>query len=110
MVLRRIGVWSAAKLNGVLYACIGLVIGLVVSLASMLGALAGSQLSADSGFGGFGVPAMFIGVGAIVVLPVLYGVLGMIGGAIGAGVYNLAAGVFGGIELELQPMPGSVAR
>jgi hypothetical protein len=106
MVLRRIGIWSAAKLNGVLYAVIGLCVGIVVSLASMLGAMATSDMSSETGFGAF--PAMFIGVGAIIVLPIVYGVLGLIGGAIGAGIYNLAAGMMGGLELELNPKPGTI--
>jgi hypothetical protein len=32
----------------------------------------------------------------------MYGVLGLVGGAIGAGLYNLFAGIFGGIEVEVQ--------
>jgi hypothetical protein len=43
------------------------------------------------------------GVGAIIFLPLFYGVLGLIGGALGAALYNLFAGLFGGIELETQP-------
>ena len=44
------------------------------------------------------------GVGAIVVLPIIYGVLGLIGGAIAAALYNLFSGMVGGIELDLQPI------
>jgi hypothetical protein len=104
MILRRIGVWSAAKLNGVLYALVGLLIGIVVSLLSVLGALATSEMSSETGFGAF--PAMFIGVGAIVALPILYGLFGLIGGAIGAAIYNIVAGMMGGLELELTAKPG----
>ena len=32
----------------------------------------------------------------------MYGVMGFIGGAIGAFVYNLVAGVVGGIEIEVE--------
>jgi hypothetical protein len=35
-------------------------------------------------------------------LPVFYGILGFIGGMIGALVYNLAAGIVGGIRFELE--------
>jgi hypothetical protein len=41
------------------------------------------------------------GVGSILLLPLFYGALGFIGGAISAFVYNLVAGVVGGIELEV---------
>jgi hypothetical protein len=52
---------------------------------------------------GFGALSMMFGVGAIVFLPLFYGVLGLIAGAIGAALYNLFAGIFGGIELETEP-------
>jgi hypothetical protein len=45
---------------------------------------------------------MIFGVGAIVLFPVFYGVLGFIMAAIMAGLYNLFAGLVGGIELDLQ--------
>jgi hypothetical protein len=43
------------------------------------------------------------GAGAIILLPLFYGMLGMVMGAIGAALYNLFAGMFGGIELETEP-------
>jgi hypothetical protein len=42
------------------------------------------------------------GVGAIVFLPVIYGVMGFITGALGAAIYNLFSGMIGGVELELE--------
>jgi hypothetical protein len=42
------------------------------------------------------------GVGAIIVLPIFYGVLGVVMGALTAALYNLFAGMFGGIELDIQ--------
>jgi len=38
-------------------------------------------------------------------MPVLYGVMGFIVGAVGALIYNLIAGWIGGIELRLEPSP-----
>jgi hypothetical protein len=61
MVIRRVGVWSVARLYG----------------------------------------AMF-GIFAIIGLPILYGVMGVIAGGIGAALYNLFAGIFGGVEVELD--------
>jgi len=46
---------------------------------------------------------MMFGVGAIIFLPIFYGVLGLVAGAIGAALYNLFAGMLGGIELETEP-------
>jgi hypothetical protein len=102
MIIRRVGVLSVAKLYGGISATMGLIIGACFALVATVGggmanALAGSNSSAASA--GFG--ALF-GVGAIIILPVMYGVIGLIGGAIGAGLYNLFAGIFGGIEVEVQ--------
>jgi hypothetical protein len=43
-----------------------------------------------------------IGVGAIVFFPILYACIGFIGALIAAWLYNLVAGMVGGIELEVQ--------
>jgi hypothetical protein len=36
-------------------------------------------------------------------LPILYGLLGLAGGALTAALYNLFAGLMGGVELEFEP-------
>jgi len=38
----------------------------------------------------------------LIFLPIMYGVIGFIAGAIGAALYNLVAGVVGGIEIEVE--------
>ena len=95
MTLRRIGVWPAAKITGALYAAMGLVFGAIVSMVSLLGSLFNS--GAQEGFAG-----VLFGVGAIVFLPVFYGLLGVAFGALTAALYNLLAGILGGLELELE--------
>lgn len=99
MVVRRIGVWSAARLYGGLSAVMGLIFGAIVAIVAMVGGMAGTADAVGPGSGLLG--AMF-GVGAIVALPIFYGVLGIIMGALTAALYNVFAGMFGGIELEIQ--------
>jgi hypothetical protein len=41
-------------------------------------------------------------VGALIIMPIFYGVIGFIGGIIGSLLYNLAAGVIGGIRMDLE--------
>jgi hypothetical protein len=101
MVIRRVGVWSVARLYGGISASMGLLFGLCFALVAALGGLAGG-LRQSGGLTAGGLGAMF-GMGAIIILPIVYGVLGLIGGAIGAALYNLFAGMFGGIELETEP-------
>jgi hypothetical protein len=89
-VLKKIGVLSLAKIIGVVYAVLGLIIGALMSLFSVIGAAV-----TQSGVG------VLFGVGAIIILPIFYGLAGFIGGAIVAFIYNLASDVVGGIEIEL---------
>jgi hypothetical protein len=101
MVIRHVGVWSVARLYGALSAAMGLLFGGIIALAATLGGMAGAMRESGSGLsGGFG--ALF-GVGAIIFLPLFYGALGLIVGAIAAALYNLFAGMLGGIELETEP-------
>jgi hypothetical protein len=46
------------------------------------------------------------GVGAVFLLPIVYGIMGFLGGVITAVIYNLAAGAVGGLEVELEPPRG----
>ena len=95
MVIKRVHPVSFAKISATLYALMGLIIGAVVTLIS----LAGGFTSSSSQGAGFG---MMIGAGAIVILPIMYGALGFIVTLIGAWLYNLAAGIVGGIEMDTQ--------
>jgi hypothetical protein len=100
MKVTRIGVWSAARVAALLYGGLGLLIGAFLSLAALAGAGLGSAVNAQSDV----PPALLvvIGVGAIVFAPIFYGVMGLIVGSLTAALYNLAAGVVGGIELDVE--------
>jgi hypothetical protein len=98
MIIKRISPMSCAKVSGLLYAVIGLLIGACLTLfITTLGSLIPQEEQQMSGFVG-----MLFGAGAIVILPIFYGVLGFVGGAIIAFVYNFIAGWTGGIEIEVQ--------
>jgi hypothetical protein len=81
---------------GATYALIAL---LIMPFFLLFGAIAG--VAAKAG-GGQAFPAAF-GLGAIfiVLLPILYGVMGFIGGIIAALIYNLVAKWIGGIEVDV---------
>jgi hypothetical protein len=95
MVIKRIGPVSCAKVSGTLYALVGIVIGGVFSLIAMVGGFASNSSEAA------GIGAM-VGIGAIVIFPILYGCLGFVATLIAAWLYNVVAGLVGGIELEVQ--------
>jgi hypothetical protein len=101
MVIKRVNSMSIAKMSAVIYALFGLIAGVFVSLAALAGSFAAlNQSTGSSSLGGmFG--AVF-GVGAIIILPICYGIFGFIGGLVGGAIYNVAAGMMGGIEIEAQ--------
>ena len=95
MVIKRIGPLSCAKITGVLYALLGIVLGAFVSMAALAGGLASNRP------GGIGFGAL-MGVGSIFVFPIFYGCIGFVGTLVGAWLYNIVAGQIGGIEVDLQ--------
>jgi hypothetical protein len=101
MVIKRFGVFSAAKIYGVVMAGVGLVIGIPLGLLMIIFGAAMMSAAGSRGAAGGGV-GIGIGVFYMIGLPIFYGVIGFIFGAIGAAIYNLAAGMLGGVELELE--------
>ena len=99
MVLKRIGVISAGKVSGLLYALVGLIAGAIFTVLSLFGALAGAIASEELAPAFLG---LVFGLGAVIILPIFYGAMGFFGGVISAALYNLIAGLFGGLELELE--------
>jgi len=92
--LKRIGPGSAFKMGLVVYGLMGLLFGFIFAAVSMLGGALAPPAEA-------GMFRMFFGVGAIVFLPVFYGVIGGIFGVLGALIYNLAANWVGGLEVDI---------
>lgn len=91
--LKRIGVLSVAIFSAAMGAALGLIAGLMLFLYAGLGAAqvqGGNQMNWLAGFG----------IAGLIVVPLLYGMMGFIGGAINALIYNVIAGLTGGIELE----------
>lgn len=94
MIVKSIGVLSAGKMLGCLYALLGLILGAFFSLFSIVGVAAGGQNA--------GPAALLVGAGAIIIFPIFYGVIGFVGGIIMAALYNVVASFAGGIEIELK--------
>jgi hypothetical protein len=101
MVVKRVGVLSMAKLMGVLYGGIGLLIGALFALFSMVGG--GAMLAGGGEEGALGGGMMMgMGVAMVVVAPVFYGLTGFLAGALTGWLYNVAARFVGGIEIDVQ--------
>ena len=89
--ITRLGVGQTAKVLGALYFLLGIV------FAAIFG-LFGSMMPAAA----MGDGAGMFGRGFIIAMPFLYGVIGVIFGALVAWLYNLVATWTGGLELELD--------
>jgi hypothetical protein len=86
---------SVAKIALIIYGILGLIFGAIIALFNLAGTMVGEQ----SGSSALGV---LFGVGAIVILPICYAVIGVIGALIMTAIYNLAARAMGGIEIDVQ--------
>ncbi len=95
--LKRVGVVSSGILMGAGGAVMGLLAGGIFFLIS----LAGVGAAANAGNGPDPAAAFIgMGVGAIFILPIMYGIGGFIAGIIYAFIYNVLAGMTGGLEME----------
>jgi hypothetical protein len=98
MTITRVGPLSVAKIAGLLGVVIGLLAGALFSLFSM----AGAALGAASGDGDGAMFGALFGVGAIILLPIFYGCMAFVMTLIQAALFNVAAGLVGGIEIETR--------
>jgi hypothetical protein len=98
MVIRKVGIGSLVKVAGVLYALLGLVFGVCFALFAVvgLGAAAASNDEMPAWFGSI------FGIGAIIILPIMYGIMGAIGAALMGALYNFVSAITGGLEIEVQ--------
>jgi len=98
-ILKSVGVMSVAKIMGLLYGCAGLLFVPLFLLIGLLGSLAGQQKTPFAGL---------IGIALAVMMPLMYGLMGFVVGALGAWLYNLLSNWVGGLELELNLQPSGL--
>lgn len=97
VIVKKIGALSLAKLQAIIMAVFGLFLGILYALMGptiIQASLAGGQAIPEVG-------KFIFGPWAILILPVIYGIMGFIVGLVFAGVYNLVARIFGGLKIEL---------
>jgi len=103
--IRHLGVVQTAKVLGFLYLLLGIIMAVIFFAAGS----AFRSMMPTTGMGspfpmspGLMTGMRMLRTGSLVVLPVVYGVLGFILGALTAWLYNLVASWTGGLELELE--------
>jgi len=103
--IKSVGVMSVAKVMGLIYGALGLLIVPIFLVVGLASSMAMKQAQAATGSN---IPAAIGPVFAIfmvIAAPIFYGLTGFIMGAINALIYNLIAGWVGGIEMELEIAP-----
>jgi hypothetical protein len=99
MIIKKVRLMSVGKVAAFLYGLLGLIIGAFFSLAVLVGGMTAGLASESEGTGT--ALGALLGVGAIVIFPLLYAFAGFIGAVIMALIYNIVAGVVGGIEVDV---------
>ncbi len=100
--IRKFGVLSAAKIYGLMLLVLSLLIsipyGLIIIIYSLFGAgMVGGNAAFAVGGGG-----VVLGIVVMIGLPIFYGVIGFVVGALSALVYNVFSGMVGGVEIEVE--------
>lgn len=92
-VLKRVSPASAFKVGLVAYGIVGLILGVFCSLIAVTGARFAAHAH---------MPIVSrVGVFAVILCPIFYGIIGGIGAVIAAGIYNLTADWVGGLEVDI---------
>ena len=105
--LKRVAPLQAGKMLAALYGLLSLILVPFVLVFMAIGSFAARH---QGGAGAPPLPVMFgMGLGFMIMMPVLYTVMGFIFGVIGAWLYNMLAKWIGGFEVEFeQEAPPSV--
>jgi hypothetical protein len=104
--LKRVAPLQAGKMLAAFYGLISLIF--IPFMLVFMGVASVAAKSAGGAGAGATPFAMFLGmgVGMIVVFPLIYTVMGFLAGVISAFIYNLLAKWIGGFEMEFeQPAP-----
>ncbi|UCG51744.1 MAG: DUF3566 domain-containing protein, partial [Candidatus Latescibacterota bacterium] len=101
--VRKIDLWSVFKISFFLYAVLGLLFGLIYAFFMML---VGSMNSAILGeeLEGFGFLTGIFGLFMIPFMAFVYGIFGSVSTTICCWVYNVIAGLSGGVRFEMSPV------
>jgi hypothetical protein len=99
--IRKLGVLSIAKIYAVMMLVMSLLISIPYGLFIMVFGVAMMGTGEKAGFAAGGGSIVF-GLLVMIGLPIFYGIMGFIMGAISAFVYNIFAGMVGGVEIEVE--------
>ncbi|GCC50733.1 hypothetical protein SanaruYs_09510 [Chryseotalea sanaruensis] len=95
--IKKVDPFSLAKVLGILYALLGVIIGLMFAA---WGSVMSNLHMAESDETTKTILSFF-GIGSIIFFPIFYGIIGLVAGVITAALYNLVASWVGGVMIEV---------
>ena len=96
--LGKIGALSAGKVMGAMYTLIGLLAGGIFGFLNLFFSSTAIYLGGEPSV----MSRLSQGILPFICFPILYGIMGFLGGLLLACIYNIIAGFVGGIELTLD--------
>lgn len=96
--IKKVDPFSLAKVLGVLYALLGVIIGLMFA---GIGSILSNSPLAETDETAQTIMRTFFGIGGIIFFPILYGIIGLVAGVITAALYNVVARWVGGVMIEV---------
>ena len=106
MIIRRVDPVSLGKIQAFVGAAFGFLVAIMWAGMMAIGGMAAGGFGGVRGGGGppagAGVVMGAFAVGAVIGMPMMYALMGFISGLIGGFVFNLAAGMIGGLEIEVD--------
>lgn len=100
--IKKLGILSFAKMQGLMGLVIGLIIGVIYGLIIILYSLLGASLVGGNNALAVGGGGVVIGIVVMIGVPIFYGVISFVFGAIIAVIYNVFARIAGGVEIEVE--------
>ena len=90
--LMRLGVLFSAKLQAIVMALVGLIAGILYAFGGLIYELLTGTVNSGTALAFF----------ALIGMPIVFAISGLIAGAVGALLYNLVARWVGGIEMDFD--------
>jgi len=89
--IKEVGIVSLAKIMAIIYAFFGLIVGIFISLSSVFGVEASPEISQLQGVGFF----------AIIIFPIIYGLIGGFSGIASGFFFNMAVNWVGPLQVKI---------
>ena len=99
---KKIELWSLFKIAFFLYALIGLIVGLFYAVFMLIAGGLEMAFLEEEDFAGFGLIGGIFGIILAPFFAVLYGAMGAVFITIGGWIYNVVAGIGGGLKFETE--------